>query len=184
MKLGAKPHMALDETSHTGMGVPGVVLAKGGDIANTLTQNTFGLWEKEKSSIEADINAKKPIGDTPAYRKFLAAIFPEKEITFPYLADYDDALVVVSKLSEFFCKTVRLPNKDEAIQSLKDNNYFTGFRGASFGAVGGVGDYGYAWLSGETRGEGAPCVWHYRNGHSGSGINYRRGGRSVIPVFG
>ncbi len=108
------------------------------------TKNFFWLSEAEKSSIESEVTAKKPIGDTPAYRKFLTAIFPEKTPTFPYLADYDDAFMVVSKLSELFSKPVRLPGKDEAIKSLKDNSHLTGCRYAGSGVVEYVDDGGYA----------------------------------------
>lgn len=184
MKLGAKPHMAVDETSYTGMGVPGVLLAKGGDIANTLTQNTFGLWEKEKSSIEADINAKKPIGDTPAYRKFLMTIFPEKAITFPYLADYDDALVVVSKLSELFGKKVRLPMPEEAIASLKANFHHTGYRDADSGKVEFNGELGIAWIAGNGTAPFMECMSYDLFGSSRLNTFDRRNGHSVIPVFG
>lgn len=144
----------------------------------------FRLTESEKSSIERDINAKKPIGETPAYQKFLVAIFPDKTPRFPYLADYDDAITVASKLSELFGKNVRLPHEKEAIKSMKDNNHLTGYRGASSGEIGNADVYGYAWLSGDARGENAPCAWRNRDGESGTYMNVRRYGHSVIPIFG
>jgi hypothetical protein len=146
-------------------------------------QNTFGLSDAEKSSIEREINSKKPIGHTFAYRKFLKAIFPDKKPSFPYLANYDDALVVVSKLSELFGKQVRLPNKDEAIKSLKSNNHLTGYRDMKSDSIKSPKKYGYAWLSGSASDESAPFAWHNRNGGSNSNMSSRRSSRSVIPIF-
>lgn len=120
---------------------------------NFLKQNSgFSMYLtlEEKSSIESDIIAQKPIWvweSAEAYKKFLKSIFSGKTIEFPYLADYNDSTLVVSKLSELFGKTVRLPNQDEALMSLKDNNHLTGFRDAGNGAVGNVGRCGYAWIS-------------------------------------
>lgn len=151
---------------------------------NTEQTNLSSLSEAEKSSIETDITAKKPIGDTPAYLKFLQRVFPDKEPTFPYLADYDDALMVVSQLTQLFGKSVRLPSKNEAIASLKNNNHLTGYRDADNGRIGRVGDIGYAWISGELFRENAPCIWLNRLDGSYSGRYDRRLGRSVIPIFG
>jgi hypothetical protein len=145
----------------------------------------FWLTLEDKQSIEADITAEKPIGDTPAYRKFLKGIFPDTEPTFPYLARYDDALMIVSKLWDFFGKTVRLSNEHEAIDSLKANNHLTGFRDANVGWLHDVDDIGYAWISGEVQCIGALCVWRNRNGNAANAFWYSsRGSLSVIPIFG
>lgn len=45
---------------------------------------------------------KKPIVDTPAYRKFLNAIFPEYPPTFPYFANHANAQIIVAQLSTLF----------------------------------------------------------------------------------
>ncbi len=148
------------------------------------TQNIFGLSEQEKSSIEADIMANKPIGDTPAYRKFLRAIFPDREPTFPYLADYDDALTIVSQLSMLCSRPVRLSKEVEAHQSLKDYNHLTGCRGESTSRVEVAGDCGFAWLFGGARSEFAPFAWRAPRDLTCYDMRNRRYCHSVIPVFG
>ena len=71
-------------------------------VSVLLDATHFSLTPEEKSSIESDILAKKPIHDAPAYRKLLGLCFPGEEITFPYLPNLDDARIVVSKLSQLF----------------------------------------------------------------------------------
>ena len=151
---------------------------------NTGEKLAFWLTLEEKSSIEADINAKKPIGDTPAYKKFLKAVFPNKTLSFPYLANYDDAVIVVSKLSKLFGKSVRLPYEDEAIESLKVNNHLTGFRNSCDDRIVNVDDEGDAWLSGETQDTCAPCASLDCDGISRLDTSLLRNGHSVIPIFG
>lgn len=147
------------------------------------THILFGLSEQEKSSIEADIMAKKLISDTPAYRKFLKIIFPDNETNFPYRVNYEDSLVIVSQLTLLFWRSVRLPNEDDVRQSLKENSYFTGNQFTLFPRPKDAGGYCCAWLFGGARGEFAPCAWWNRNGNWNSIMNYSRGSNSVIPVF-
>lgn len=144
----------------------------------------FWLTIEEIQSIEADINMMKPISNTPAYRKFLEAIFPDKKILFPYLADYEDANAIINQLSRLFWKSVRLSKEKEAIKSLKVNNIFAGYRNSSNDGLLQETDYAMVWLLDTSWGEKVPCVLyclHADDVHVGT--TNRRDGISVIPVF-
>ncbi len=111
-------------------------------------------------------------------------IFPGKSVTFPYLADYADAVKIVGELSKLFEKTVKLPSKEQAIESLKGNKHFTGYRDAMSGEIMENAEHGYAWIFGEILFDNAFYFWHNRNGDSYHGWFSPLYGRSVIPVFG
>ena len=148
------------------------------------THNTFWLSQAEKSEIETSIKNHEPIWNTPAYTKFLSAIFPNKPIVFPYLENYDNALIVIRRLCELFWKTVRLPKEDEAIAALKKYNHLTGSHHWYFDELREVGECGHAWLDGSVRNDKAPYALRAKTNYAGSGMNHRGEGFSVIPVFG
>jgi hypothetical protein len=194
---GFKPK-SHDTAENTQAWVESAITGSTGTQSVEKDQNTFGLSEAEISSIEAAINAHTPISATPAYEKFLQTVLWKAKTSFPFSLDTPEyeiyngniranhagAVVIVSALGRLFGKTVRLPNKGEAISAMATHSHLAGFRDAYDGESGDVGRIGYTWLVGDSDGEGAQCAWRDQDGDSGSYWLGRRSGYSVIPCFG
>lgn len=98
--------------------------------------------------------------------------------------DYSDAKDIIVALWNLFPdKKVRLPNKNEAITSIKDHNCLNGY-------IYEDNFYdekkcGYAWIGGKVQEEDRdiPIVWHDRDGRSFLDNRGSRFSCSVIPVF-
>ena len=144
----------------------------------------FWLTTEERESIAADITARKPIWDTPAYRKFLQFIFPNTSVTFPYLPGYFDALLVVSHLSKLFGRVVRLPDEREAKTFLLHNEHLTGYYNPDSKTVMGTGNYGCVWIANDNAKNLPMVVTLYRNnGQLDTKEARAEEWSSVIPIF-
>lgn len=178
---------------------------------NQVTENTegtltFWLTLAEKQSIEADINAGKPIMATPAYIKFLAAFLPnglrvvdekwkiffsiddipEYEINNGTIyANYAGAVaIMVEWLSELFGRPVRLPAPAYAQKRILKHFHYAGQRFSYFGDLVWVGENAYAWVTEFPEGT---CRFVYRfheEGRAETGIGYPWDGLSLFPCFG
>ena len=157
-------------------------------IANVSSETIpFWLTLEDKQSIEANINAKKPIGDTWAYRKFLAAIFPDTTPLFPYFSEYGDALKILRRLGELFGRKLGFPETcKEWAQYLKEHNHLTGYRKWRTGEIMHRHVCGYAWAEGIHE-EGRPPVAFYSLYNDVSLVHWPYPKHdelfSVIPVF-
>ncbi len=181
-------------------------LTVGNPVPEDTAENTsFWLTLEEKRSIEADINAGKPIMATLAYTKFLSALLPnglkvedkkqllkfsrdipEYEIHNGAIrANYTGAVAIIADwISQLFGKSVRFLTDTEVKEKIAEHQHFAGYRGADDGRSWFVGDIGYGWVAGDAGNENAPYAWLIRNGFSDSGSGNRRSGLSLFPYFG
>ncbi len=174
----------------------------------------FWLTIEEKASIEADINAGKPITATPAYTKFLSALLPswlkiEDEngllkfsLNAPEYEVYNGAIrlnhagataIIVDWLSKLFDRVVRLPTAREVYKKIAEHDHFVGYRekmdtdrhwNNSWGESKYIGDTGTSWIKGRASENEAPLAWRIRDGTTSSGMGSRRDGLSLFPFFG
>ena len=170
---------------------------------NTVENLSFWLFLVEKQSIEADINAGKPIMATPAYTKFLAALLPnglkiedEKQLlkfsrdTPEYeihnggiRTNYECAVNITQWLSELFGRSVRLLPEFSPVsviqEKIGEHHHYAGLRHSYTGKSVEVYEVGYAWASRSIEKSKALTVFRRPNGRMGRGLADKRDGFSL-----